>query len=216
MSEAIETLNYRGYEISVEYDDNGINPRDDYNFSNMFLFTRNYTLGDENEYEASDFNNFNEMEKQIKKDFNVRYISPVYMYSHSGITISTTPFNDRFDSGKIGFVFVTKEMAMKEFGKKPRTKKIASLVEAEIDTYDKYLRGEVYYYVIKDENNEVIHDCGGYYDTNYALQDAKHYVDCHIDYIKRKSEEKMKQMIKERIPVYLINQMQCQEKGVTY
>ena len=43
-------------------------------------------------------------------------VLPLYLYDHSGITISTSPFSCPFDSGKVGFVFVTHEKVLSEYG----------------------------------------------------------------------------------------------------
>lgn len=36
-------------------------------------------------------------------------ILPLYLYDHSGITMSTTSFNDRWDSGQVGYIYASRE-----------------------------------------------------------------------------------------------------------
>lgn len=70
---------------------------------------------------------------------------PVYAYVHSGITISTTPFGDKFDSGQCGFVYATKESAEFEFGRSDITvSRALKLLVSEVEEFDQYVRGNVY------------------------------------------------------------------------
>jgi hypothetical protein len=82
----------------------------------MICFHRGYDLGDKHNYNADDYNSWGEIEKAIIKEENPAVILPLYMYDHSGISISTSPFGCRWDSGQIGFVLVSKKQALEEFG----------------------------------------------------------------------------------------------------
>ena len=95
---------------------------------------------------------------------------PLYLYDHSGITIATTPFSCSWDSGKIGFIYITKEKARKEYGWKVMTKKrveqIENYLQGEVETYDQFLRGEVYRYEVY-EGEEMIDSCGGFFGSDH-------------------------------------------------
>ena len=84
------------------------------NLGTMICFHNRYNLGDKHEYSSSSFNNWNELKEQIKKDHDIAVILPLYLYDHSGITISTEPFSCNWDSGQIGWAFVSKETVRKE------------------------------------------------------------------------------------------------------
>ena len=47
-------------------------------------------------------------------------VLPLWLYDHSGITIScgdrVYPYNDRWDSGQVGWIFISKDRVMKEVG----------------------------------------------------------------------------------------------------
>ena len=47
---------------------------------------------------------------------------PLYLYDHSGITMNTTGFNDRWDSGQVGFIYTTKDRVTELMGEKNVTK----------------------------------------------------------------------------------------------
>ncbi len=107
-------------------------------------------------------------EKMIEFVHNKYIILPVYLYDHSGITINTTGFLCRWDSGQVGFIYVGKEKVKKEFGWKKLSPKreriIKSILRGEIETFDQYIRGEVYICNIQDIENEDNSDtCGGLY-----------------------------------------------------
>lgn len=78
---------------------------------------------------------------------------PIYMYNHSGQTISLSPFGCRWDSGRCGYIFVFKERILKDFERatEDNWRDIADeIIQSEIDVYDYYIRGEVYGYCLEE------------------------------------------------------------------
>lgn len=67
---------------------------------------------------------------------------PVYLYDHSGITVSHSPFSCHWDSGQVGW-----HLWMPD-GSETLPDPDATLT-AELETYDQYLRGEVYGFVVE-------------------------------------------------------------------
>lgn len=123
-------------------------PRNWENLTTMVCFHSRYILGDYHEYNVADFNSWEELENGLRRDNEIVLLRPLYLLDHSGLTVSTTPFNDRWDSGQIGFVFVTRDKLLKHFGGKKVSKKLRDraeiLLDAEVVEYDLYLRGETY------------------------------------------------------------------------
>ena len=68
-------------------------------------------------------------------------ILPVYMYDHSGITLSTGPFSCPWDSGQVGFIYVTKEKCDKE---QVDFAKAEDYLKGEIATLDQYVTGDIW------------------------------------------------------------------------
>lgn len=64
---------------------------------------------------------------------------PVYMLDHGGLTLSTTKFNDRWDSGKLGIICVSKIDA-----KKYVIPNFEEAAENYLKLYTNYLNGEIY------------------------------------------------------------------------
>jgi len=90
-------------EITLFYDDF-------MSYKNFTLagYSRNYNL---NETDISKPDSLKELKEIIEEKYNVLEILPLYMYEHSGVALSTSDFNDKWDSGCIGYVFMTHEQA---------------------------------------------------------------------------------------------------------
>lgn len=151
-------------------------PRNWDNMSKMVCFHRKYNLGDDHNYKVGDYSGWHELAEAIEKDYDIAVMVPLYMYDHTGITISTTPFSCPWDSGQIGWAFITKDVIRKRFGMKrvsaKAKEKALEILLAEVQVYDEYLRGAVYGYTLEDKNGDVIDSCWGFYGdwkkiTNY-------------------------------------------------
>ena len=157
--------------LKVEQDDCPLNPREDWdNLGNMICFHRNYRLGDyelSKEYEPNDYYKLKERKDVV--------ILPLYLYDHSGITMNTKGFSCRWDSGQVGFIYVTHETIRKEFGVKRVTQelreKVKGYLQGEVEVYDEYITGDVYYFSIYQketcnlgcEHEELEDSCGGFF-----------------------------------------------------
>lgn len=97
------------------------------------------------------------------------YYLPLYLYDHGGITMSTGGFSCPFDSGQVGFIYCTEEKAKKEG---IDTANVERILKGEVNTYDQYLRGEVYQ-VIAYDGDEITDSVTGYYSLEDAISEAK-------------------------------------------
>lgn len=144
-------------------------PRNWDNLGTMVCWHRRYNLGDEHDYPSPD--SFNE---EIKEDKNI--ILPLFLYDHGGITISTSSFSCRWDSGQIGFIYISFEKIKKEFSwvklSKKRINQIRSYLIAEVSTYDQYLTGDVYGYNIESDAGDHLDSCWELYGYDYCEQEA--------------------------------------------
>ena len=178
--ETYKTEEYKTYKIAIVQDDDVFDPRKWDNFGKMACFHKRYSLGDKHNFtDPADLISFLKKEKAI-------YL-PLYLYDHSGITIATTPFSCQWDSGQIGYIYVTRQDILKEFTCKKITKdikqKVINLLESEVETYDRYLTGEVYGFTITDKSGDIIDSCYGYYDTpDNISKEVKKNIDKYYDY----------------------------------
>jgi hypothetical protein len=160
--------------LEIFQDEDARSPREDDNLGTMICFHRRYNLGDKHEYKSGDYSGWNEQKKAIQKKHTC-IILPLYLYDHSGITISTKPFSCQWDSGQVGWIVVSKEKVRNYYGVKYITWNIRDRVkralEAEVKTYDQYLTGDVYGYRISKitkcelghEHEEELDSCWGFY-----------------------------------------------------
>lgn len=108
---------------------------------------------------------------------------PVYMLDHSGLRFKTTPFTMGqagwyavFDSGQLGYIFITREQLKKQRGWLRLTEKRRTLLRdqmiATIRSLDQYYRGDVYFYTITNEFGDIVDSCGGIYGLDHTLEFA--------------------------------------------
>ena len=125
-----------------EYD----NPREWCNLATMFCLHRRYIIGDKHNYSEIHFEDWQDVKSFLLNGDNNAIIKPIYMYEHSGITISTEPFSCGWDSGQIGYIYARGEDILNEYGEitKEVMDKVDKVLEEEVRIYDQYLNGEVY------------------------------------------------------------------------
>jgi hypothetical protein len=123
-------------------------------------FHKRYNFND-TDIEAQD--TLEEVEAKIHENYNVAIIKPLYMYEHSGIAFKTSPFGDVWDSGRLGFIFITKETA-EEMGWETE-EQLNNALEFEVELRNTYESEEIYE-VIK-EYGEVCECCGNIKEWEY-------------------------------------------------
>jgi len=206
-----DTIEYKGYSIEIVQDDTAQNPRSwkcKGEEPIMTCWHRKYTLGDEQP--KCDPDEWLEQVANIDTDVDdykfsredcIRMIEeqgtvilPLYLYDHSGITMSTGKFGCPWDSGQVGWIYCTKKTIEKE-GWAPE--KAALYMEGEVETYDDWLIGNVYGYDIETaDGNDTGEACSGFYgdpDKSGVIEEAKRMV----DYMCQKSQEEY-----EKLPKY--------------
>ena len=183
------------YFLTIDHENYPENPREWDNLTKIVCFHRRYTLGDKHTYNRNDYNSWDEMKKDIIKKENVGVILPLYIYDHSGITISTTPFHCNWDSTQIGFIYITRDIIFENFKRclingvyinKILTKKIKEIFTErllnELKCYDQYLQNEVYSFeIVKDD--ERVEYCGGYYNLDECIKEGTDMVNDLINEI---------------------------------
>lgn len=164
--DAVERFEHNGQNVAIHYDDSPESPRDWDNLGTMMCSHRRYTLGDE----QGDAEDFAELE-------DVALSLPLYLYDHGGISMSVGDFGDPWDSGCVGVIYVTKETLRKEYSVKRITKatldKARKVLVGEVETYDDFLRGSVYGYIVTSPDGESEDSCWGFYGLEYCIEEAK-------------------------------------------
>jgi len=197
--ETVKSEQYRGYTINIFPDEDPQSPREWDNLGIIAYKHRDYTLGEE---EISDPDEWLNNTKGY-------VMLPLYLYDHSGITISTTPFSCPWDSGQVGYIYTTLEHLnklghnWKRWSNKRREQALEWLRE-EIKTFDQYITGDVYGYQILDPDGEEIGSCWGYFGYEHVdelIKECKSTVDCEIKDVLEKRFTKIKGYINGKVPI---------------
>ena len=174
------------YRIRIEQDMDNDSPRDEYeNMGTMACWhSRHSLLGDEQP--TCDPHDY-------RSGLDEGTITlPLYLMDHSGISISTSGFSCPWDSGQVGFIYVTLEDVRKEYGDDSAESqaKAIEVLQSEVRTYDSYIRGRVYGYTLEKlvececcnhVEPEHIDSCWGFYDYDEKGFGAADSMKEHLD-----------------------------------
>lgn len=178
MENAIETIERGGFTARIYYDTNTLNPRKDLDTLGKIV-SRKLTSDVNFEFSGDRETDI----KKLKKEFGAAVLLPIYMYSHGGDTISTTGFSCPWDSGQVGWIFATTEDICKEYNCKRVNeairRRVAQLLDGEIETYAQYIRGEVYRYELFDKTGNQTDACRGIYGFDYTKEEVNRLIDRH-------------------------------------
>lgn len=157
------------------------NPHEDATLGIIACAHKRYNLSDKGaEISSQDFTSWDAVEKYLIRDCGAVVILPLWLYDHSGISISTRSFYGRaqhaqWDSGRVGFIYATRDTIRCMQGWKKLTKerraKIEEYLRGEIDIYDQYLTGDVYGYSVAVDG-EVVDSCWGFFGEEFAKEEA--------------------------------------------
>lgn len=164
--------------VKVISDDSPLNPRTEYdNVGVMACWHRRYNLGDiQPKCEPDEWLAENAPEGSV--------VLALWLYDHSGITMSCEPFASCWDSGQVGWIVATPDKIQHEWN--GDRKAAENYLRSEVATYDHYLTGAVYGYVIEETGDpceccgatpdpEEIDSCWGFFGD--ALDAMKDHVD---------------------------------------
>lgn len=173
---------YHGHIIKIYHDPDAESPREWSNLGTLICWHRRYRLGDSHQFESpeaflrdlagvSDQSDLS-MDQLRERAERKAVILPVFLYDHSGLAMNTIGFHCPWDSVQVGFVYVILEAVRTEFRVKRVTaalrEKAEDILRGEIVSYDAYLAGRVYGYVV-DRDGEEVDACWGFF-GHYELE----------------------------------------------
>jgi len=85
---------------------------------------------------------------------------PLFLYDHSGITMNTRPFSCPWDSGQVGFIYLSHARANAELGgpeftgqdrawNADKERRVIEVLTCEVTTYNQYITGNVYGFTVE-------------------------------------------------------------------
>lgn len=177
------TIKVGNLTISIEQDDAfAANPREWDNVGIMVCWHRNYKLGDQQPdcspdeflFKLMSDREFDKHRKYVPEGIDFEHLAtyinkhffvlPLYLYDHGGLSIKTNPFGCPWDSGKVGFICV--ERTCTEYPD------LQAGLNQEVETYNQYLNGDVWFYTIKDECGNVLDCSGGFFGYEDCKREA--------------------------------------------
>lgn len=177
LDEYVEPVEVGPFTVHVETDEYPDSPREWDNLGVMVCAHDRYDLGDEQmdrnwDERWPNLRNYLIAEHDALPDT----IMPLYLFDHSGLSMSTDagPYraadSQGWDWGTVGVIFAT-PATVEMCGTPPEL--IREALAGEVETYDRYLRGEVYAYVVEDAEGNIVDSCCGFYeDEDYVMREG--------------------------------------------
>jgi hypothetical protein len=189
----VESFTHNGFTVTICRDEMAESPRSGFdNLAKLVCWHRRANLGDECIDAMLSRNGAvsltaKELVKYVRDNGDkVVALVPLYLYQHGGMTMRCEPFADPWDSGQVGWGYVTQKDAIKAgcvgtykdpvTGETKRFDKsfFEQAIREEVKTYDDYLTGRVYGYEVTDEDGDHLDSCWGFYgDLDYVRTEAK-------------------------------------------
>lgn len=172
------------YVLEIGYDEHAESPRQWDNLGTIISWHRRYEFTDANCVAASGWRKRNtwswEEFEEWWNDGHAGIRLPIYMLDHSGLSVSTKPFGCRFDSGLLGWIYITCDVLTDIIERRKNDgdteefvrKEMEHHLHNEVEALDRFLRGEIYCYSVKKKSrcnscNHVELDtedgCSGYF-----------------------------------------------------
>ncbi len=190
--EKLETIEHRGYSINVYRDDHPGGP-EEWGDENLFLvgFHREFYVQKEGFSEGTVQAIFNRgryeddsIHHEAREIMRKYWVFPLEAYIHSGVSLylAGDRARDRWDSSTLGAVFVAKS-------EWKRSAKAEDAARGLVQTWNQYINGEVYGYMIETPDGEEEGGCWGFYGDD-GIKQITEEAKAEIDAMKAERDAK--------------------------
>lgn len=128
--------------------------------------------------------------QRVQRELDRKFIMlPIYAYEHGGITFSTGPFTDPWDSGQCGYIYASKEKIREWYEWKlitaERHAKVIEHLQHEVEAYDQWACGDVYGFELVEvwqcgccegKSEEITQSCWGFYGSDWDENGIKDHL----------------------------------------
>lgn len=207
-------LNIKGvkHRLSFFNDNDSEDPRNWDPLATMLCWSRHYGLGDKHSYDdihdvlydlcdqygldaesicayKDNENTAKQRDRRIMEDLKEHVcVKFLYLYDHSGITISLDDFRDPWDSGIVGIIYMDKQTTIDNF---PNANDInwytiaEEHIRDEVTEYDQWITGDVWCYTLEKvtsceccgkEETEQVDAMGGFYGNDILSNGMLEYL----------------------------------------
>jgi hypothetical protein len=171
--------------LEIRYDSDTDSPRAWSNLGYFITVERNYQCPDNHEAlqsivrvtgEEADSaeDHVERIKNAIEEEMSekVAYIFPVYRYEHGNVAYRRGSASG-FDYSNCGFYIVTdKNLKDWDGDNVPNAEKVEKIIDAELETYTQYANGEVYGFILYDDNGDEEDSCWGF----YSIEDIRDHL----------------------------------------
>lgn len=160
--------------LRIVQDEDPSNPRTEFDcFGKIVHWHSRYNLGERMSYEAArEF-----FDEELPQD---TLKLPLSLLDHSGLRLRVgrgawecDPGG--WDSGQVGFIYATPDMIRKEYGEfnAETVARATKVLRQEVETFDQFLSGDVWGFIVEDDNGNHLDSCWGFYGHDYAKQQGE-------------------------------------------
>jgi len=176
--DAIDTFKHGTLTVKIFPDDCGESPREWDNLGKIVHWHRRYDFGERLTVHPDAW---------LKSLPKGSVVVKIGLLDHSGLHIwagGGAHWSDSagWDSGTVGFIYATPEMIKEAYNVKRVTPAkrlvVEKVLEGEIKTFDQFLSGDVYGYVVEDSDGNQLESCWGYYGVDECKAKAKSMAEC--------------------------------------
>jgi hypothetical protein len=169
--------NRKYFTLKIVRDESPSDPLEDMDWATFAGWNRRYHIGNEQpQCEPQEY-----LEELQQEHGDKLIILPVYMHDHGFVSYSCADFNDRWDSGQVGFIWTTQERWQGSTDYEPPTvESLQNTLRSIVDEYSSWASGDAWGFIATEmeecshcsEAKEVSDDsCWGFIGSNDDTKD---------------------------------------------
>ena len=162
---SLETISLDdGKEITIHYDQDCKSPNHDDSGVKIVILHRRYS----DPANGSCGKDSESVDEWCAENSAEWFIQPLFMYDHSGVALSSSPFSCPWDSGQVGIIALKRS----EWAPEATEEQLSNWAASVASEYGQWMNGECYGYILRDSEGNEIDSCWGFIGFEYAKECA--------------------------------------------